>query len=154
MMIVLMALALVAGAALSSQTAINAQLAKSVGGQPLVATFISFVVGSVPLLLICLWKADWQSAFQSVPHIAAWKWTGGILGAGFVFTIVMLAPRLGITPTLFLVMFGQLFAAALIDHYGWLGMSVRPLQLWHMVGLAVMALGLLCFFFGQKFFGS
>ena len=70
MMIVLMALALVAGAALSSQTAINAQLAKSVGGQPLVATFISFVVGSVPLLLICLWKADWQSAF---PKRAAYR---------------------------------------------------------------------------------
>lgn len=154
MIIFFMALALLAGAAMSAQTAINARLAEGLGGQPLMATFISFVVGGVLLLCICLWKSDWQAVWQGLPHIAVWKWLGGVLGAGFVFTVVMLAPRLGITPTLFLIMFGQLCAAVMIDHYGWLGMSIRPLHLWQGIGLLVMALGLLCFFYGNRLFGG
>lgn len=152
MLIVFMLLALLAGVALSTQTAINAQLAKGLGNQPLMATFVSFVVGSALLFVICLWKADWQTTWQNAAHISVWKWLGGLLGAGFVFTTVMLAPRLGITPMLFLVMIGQLVCAALIDHHGWIGMPVRPVQIWHIAGLAVMGAGLLLYFYGGKWF--
>ncbi len=51
-------IALVVGVALASQAAINSQLAKAMGNEPLVATFISFGTGTLLLLVISLLKTD------------------------------------------------------------------------------------------------
>lgn len=144
--------ALLAGMALASQSAINSQLAKGLLGQPLVASAISFAIGTVVLFVICLWKADLSGAWQHLPEQAWWKWVGGILGAWFVFTIVYLAPKIGMTNMLFFVIVGQLLMAAVIDHFALFGMPIRPLELWHILGLLVMALGLGLFFFGKRWF--
>ncbi|MDO4641217.1 MAG: DMT family transporter [Neisseria sp.] len=152
-MLAFVLMALAAGAALASQAAINSQLAKGLLVQPLVAATVSFAVGTVVLLILCLWKADLAGAWQQMPHQSWWKYLGGALGAGFVFTTVLLAPKLGITNMLFFVIIGQLLTAAVIDHFGLIHMPVRPLQIWHLAGLLVMAAGLGLFFFGRRLFG-
>lgn len=146
-------MALAAGAALASQAAINSQLAKGLLVQPLVAALVSFAVGTLALLLLCLWKADLTGAWQQLPQQPWWKYQGGLLGAGFVFTTVFLAPKLGITQMLFFIIIGQLLTAAVIDHFGLIGMPVRPIQMWQLLGLVVMALGLMLFFFGRRWLG-
>lgn len=148
----LMLMALVAGVALAVQAAINSRLAHGLHGQPLMAATISFAVGIVLLLLLCWWKADW-TAVQQLPKQAWWRYSGGILGAGFVFTTILLAPRLGISNMLFLIIVGQLTAAAVIDHFGLIGMTVRPFSLWQGLGLLTVLAGLVLFFFGKRLFG-
>ncbi|MDD7569045.1 MAG: DMT family transporter [[Actinobacillus] rossii] len=146
-------IALCAGFALAIQAAINSQLAGALIGQPVVAAFISFLTGTIVLLGICWWKADLVVAWQHLPKQPWWKFIGGPLGALVVFTTIFLAPKIGVTNMLFFIIVGQLIAAMLIDHFGLLGMNERPMQIWQIIGLLVIALGLTIFFFGKKIFG-
>ena len=146
-------IALCAGFALATQAAINSQLAHSLVGQPVVAAFISFRTGTLALLCICLWKADLVSAWQHIPKQPWWKLIGGPLGALVVFTTIFLAPKIGVTNMLFFIIVGQLIAATVIDHFGLLGMTARPINMWQLIGFLIIAFGLAIFFFGKKMFG-
>lgn len=146
-------IALCAGVALATQAAINSQLAGALTGQPAVAALISFATGTLVLLLICTWKTDLLGALQQVPKQPLWKLIGGPLGALVVFTTIFLAPKMGVTNMLFFIIVGQLVAAAIIDHFGLIGMPARPVQLWQIIGFIIIACGLTLFFFGKKIFG-
>ncbi|KPN73735.1 DMT family transporter [Neisseria sp. 74A18] len=152
-MVIFICMALAAGAALAVQAAINSQLAKGLLVQPLVAATVSFAVGTILLLALCVWKADLSGAWQQMPQQPWWKYLGGLLGAGFVFTTIFLAPKLGITNMLFFVIVGQLLTAAVIDHFGLIGMAARPFHIWHVLGLLMVGLGLAVFFFGRRWLG-
>ena len=153
MLISFIIIALCAGFALATQAAINSQLASAMAGQPVVAALISFATGTLALFLICIWKADLFEAWQQLPKQPWWKLIGGPLGALVVFTTIFLAPQIGITNMLFFIIVGQLIAATVIDHFGLLGMPARPMQIWQVIGFAIISLGLAIFFFGKKFFG-
>lgn len=146
-------MALIAGAAFASQTAINSRLAHAMLGQPLVSAMISFAIGTLSLFLLCLWKADLSHAFAQLPQQPLWKLMGGILGAGFVFTTIFLASKIGMSHTLFFAIIGQLCAAAIIDHFGLFGMNIRPFSAHQFIGLAIILLGLAVYFWGGKWFG-
>ena len=75
---------------------------------------------------------------------------GGGLGAGVVFSTVVLAPKLGITAMLFFIIIGQLLSAATIDHFGLIGMPVREINFVKLIGLMIVAFGLIFYFFGDK----
>uniref|UniRef100_UPI00300E6FFC DMT family transporter n=1 Tax=Avibacterium paragallinarum TaxID=728 RepID=UPI00300E6FFC len=57
------------------------------------------------------------------------------------------------TNMLFFIIVGQLIAAAIIDHFGLIGMTTRPIQIWQLIGFVFMGLGLVLFFFGKRLFG-
>lgn len=143
-------IALVAGVALASQSAINTQLAKSVGNEPIIATLISFAVGTILLFFIALFKTDLWAGLTALPQQPWWKLIGGALGALVVFTTVLLAPKLGITAMLFFIIIGQLLTATTIDHFGLIGMPVREVNVTKFIGLAIVAFGLIFYFFGDK----
>ena len=144
-------IALTAGIALAIQSAINTQLAKAMSGEPILAALISFAVGTLLLLIIAGVKTDLWGNLSTLPEQPWWKLLGGILGAGFVFTTVLLATKLGITAMLFFIIIGQLLSAATIDHFGLIGMPVREVNGIKLIGLAIVALGLVFYFFGDKF---
>lgn len=150
MFVVYLLLALAAGMALATQSAINTQLAKAMSGEPFIATFISFAVGTLALLVIAWVKTDLFGNLANLGQQPLWKLSGGLLGALFVFTTVLLAPKLGIANMLFVIVIGQLAAAAVIDHFGLIGMAVRGVSLTKLIGLAVMGVGLAVFSFGDK----
>lgn len=143
-------IALAAGVALASQSAINTQLAKALGGEPIIATFISFSVGTILLFFIALLKTDLWLGLTALPSQPWWKLLGGALGALVVFTTVLLAPKLGITAMLFFIIIGQLLTASIIDHFGLIGMPVREVNFTKLIGLTIVALGLIFYFFGDK----
>lgn len=143
-------IALIAGVALASQSAINTQLAKAVGNEPIIATLISFAVGTILLFFIALFKTDLWAGLTALPQQPWWKLIGGALGALVVFTTVLLASKLGITAMLFFIIVGQLITAATIDHFGLIGMPVREVNFTKFIGLAIVAFGLVFYFFGDK----
>lgn len=150
MFFVYLIIALAAGVALATQSAINTQLAKAMSGEAVIATFISFAVGTIVLFFIAWVKTDLWGNLSTVPSQPWWKLIGGILGAIVVFTTVLLAPKLGITAMLFFIIVGQLITAATIDHFGLIGMPIREVNITKFIGLIIVAFGLVFYFFGDK----
>ena len=150
MFFVYLIIALAAGVALATQSAINTQLAKAMSGEAVIATFISFAVGTIVLFFIAWVKTDLWGNLSTVPSQPWWKLIGGILGAVVVFTTVLLAPKLGITAMLFFIIAGQLITAATIDHFGLIGMPIREVNITKFIGLIIVAFGLVFYFFGDK----
>ena len=150
MFFVYLIVALAAGIALATQSAINTQLAKAMSGEAVIATFISFAVGTIVLFFIAWVKTDLWGNLSTVPSQPWWKLIGGILGAVVVFTTVLLAPKLGITAMLFFIIVGQLITAATIDHFGLIGMPIREVNITKFIGLIIVAFGLVFYFFGDK----
>ena len=150
MFFVYLIIALVAGVALATQSAINTQLAKAMSGEAVIATFISFAVGTIVLFFIAWVKTDLWGNLSTVPSQPWWKLIGGVLGAIVVFTTVLLAPKLGITAMLFFIIVGQLITATAIDHFGLIGMPIREVNVTKFIGLIIVAFGLVFYFFGDK----
>lgn len=150
MFFVYLIVALAAGVALATQSAINTQLAKAMSGEAVIATFISFAVGTIVLFFIAWVKTDLWGNLSAIPSQPWWKLIGGVLGAVVVFTTVLLAPKLGITAMLFFIIVGQLITATTIDHFGLIGMPIREVNITKLIGLIIVAFGLVFYFFGDK----
>ena len=150
MFFVYLIIALAAGVALATQSAINTQLAKAMSGEAVIATFISFAVGTIVLFFIAWVKTDLWGNLSAIPSQPWWKLIGGVLGTIVVFTTVLLAPKLGITAMLFFIIVGQLITAATIDHFGLIGMPIREVNITKFIGLIIVAFGLVFYFFGDK----
>ncbi len=137
MEIVLVLVALAAGAGLPAQAGINAAMGRHVG-RPEWAAFVNFAVGLVAL-------GAWLAALRLAPPPALslarapwWAWTGGLLGAFYVSAIVLLTPRLGVAATLGLSVAGQMVAALALDHVGALGLELRPITGTKALGAALL----------------
>ena len=150
MFFVYLIVVLAAGVALATQSAVNTQLAKAMSGEAVIATFISFAVGTIVLFFIAWVKTDLWGNLSAIPSQPWWKLIGGVLGAVVVFTTVLLAPKLGITAMLFFIIVGQLITATTIDHFGLIGMQIREVNITKFIGLIIVAFGLVFYFFGDK----
>jgi transporter family-2 protein len=133
-------LAVVAGAALPVQFSINAQLRGWLNGSALVAATVSFVVGTAALALISLVAREpWPGG--QVGRVPWWVWTGGLIGAFYVLSSILLLPRIGAAATVAFVLGGQVAASLLIDHFGWFHVDEHPISPGRAVGAALIAAG-------------
>ncbi len=90
--LLLIGLALLAGAGLPIQASLNAQLDKFLG-HPMLAAFVSFTVGALSLLLIVLlMKVPLHGVADGYKSVGMWHWMSGTLGAFFVTTALIVAP--------------------------------------------------------------
>ncbi len=132
--------ALLLGAAVAVQTGVNASL-RSALGHPLQATVANFLVGTVAVVLVALALGLRVPDSEALRAAKPWMYLGGLLGAAFVVGTIVLAPRLGGTTLMALIVTGQLGAALVIDHYGWLGFPVSGASPGRMVGVALLIVG-------------
>jgi len=140
--------ALAAGGILALQLGVNARLAAAVG-HPVVAALISFLVGTVILGAFALMLRLPLPALSSVRATPWWVFLGGgIMGAFFVSSVVVLAPRLGAAVTLTFAIAGQVILSMVIDHYGLLGLPETPISLSRAVGAALLLAGIALIRFG------
>lgn len=149
MNLILFFVAFCAGSAISVQAAVNSQLAGGLAGNTVAAALISFLIGTVALAAIALSKGGLSTAIASLPAQPIWRFSGGLLGAAAIFCTVLLAPRIGLANMLALVIAGQLLSSLLIDHFGLIGVVMRPLSGIKLVGAAVMLCGVLLTLFGN-----
>jgi transporter family-2 protein len=134
---------LLAGAGLPIQAGLNAQMGKYLG-HPLVAAFISFIVGAISLLLIGLvMKVPLQGLAGSYKSASVWHWLSGALGAFFVTTTLILAPRMGTAITFSLIIAGQLLLSVLLDHFGLLGIPAHSINGWRIAGILFLIIGVI-----------
>jgi transporter family-2 protein len=50
-------------------------------------------------------------------------------------------PRIGVATALIILLAGQLFIGTILDHFGFLGADIRPLDFSRVFGLAIVMLG-------------
>ena len=142
MIFVFMMLALMGGVFLTLQIGVNAQL-RLWTGHAIYATFISFCIGTLVLFLYCLTISFPWPSLEKLRQAPWWIWTGGILGASYLWLAIMLAPRLGATVLVGLIVAGQLIASLLMDHYGLIGFPHHPATLWRALGVILLISGVI-----------
>jgi len=132
-------LALIAGFLMAVQAPTNAILGKA-SGSPVVAAFISFVVGTLALGAMVAATSGRLLApeLKAVPWYA---WLGGFYGAFFVAIAAFGAPRIGIGPLLTAAVGGQLIGAIVLDHFGLLGLTRQPVSMEKLAGVALVLFG-------------
>ena len=140
--ILLIVLAVIAGAVLPIQAGLNVQLGKSVQ-QPIFAAFASFVIGSIGLLIYLLvLKFDFTSV-ANIKTVSPVVWIAGLLGAFYVAAVIILAPKLGTALTFSLIVAGQMIISLVFDHFGLLGLSVKQINWQRLVGVLFLIVGVL-----------
>ena len=136
-------LAIMAGMAMPTQGVVNSKLAGYVGS-PISAAFISFAVGTIALFIYMLLTGVPLSSLSSAKDAPLVAWVGGFLGAFFVSVMATVIPRLNNVALVFsLAIGGQMLATLLIDHFGWLGVPEKPINLWRVLGAALITVGVI-----------
>ena len=138
----LVVVALAIGAGLTIQAGVNASL-RSVLGHPIHATVLNFVTGLILVLLFAVVARVPAPAAADLKRAPVWMYLGGLIGATYVGASVVLAPRLGATLMVGLLVTGQLAAALVIDHFGVLGFPEHRASLWRVAGVACLVLGVI-----------
>lgn len=139
--ILIFALVLIAGAATALQAGVNSQLRFGLGN-PFQAGLISFAVGTLTMAVIALPQGlRWDVA--TMTRLPWWVWMGGVLGAYFVTVTVLLAPRLGASTLMGLMLTGQMLTALALDHYGLLGFPAQRLSAPRVIGVVLLIAGVL-----------
>ena len=134
---------LIAGAGIAAQIAVNAQL-RTVSGSALWAANIVFAVSMTAGLLVLAGASLFSTLPPPSPALwraPRWVWLGGIFGGVYVVLAIVLADRLGAALVSATGILGQLAASILIDHYGWFGMPVQRASPTRLIGVALLAAG-------------
>jgi len=125
------------------QAPINAALARGLG-QPVAAAAASFLAGSVVLVAISLALSQAQGVSLAWRVPPPWMFVaGGLLGAVYVTSVIVLTPRLGTAATMAFIVTGQLLAGLVLDHTGAFGFLERDITPGRMAGAVLLVLGAL-----------
>ncbi|MGB2574970.1 DMT family transporter [Leuconostoc citreum] len=140
--------AILVGAFSAIQQAINGRLGyllHSVVG----SAVISFFSGTVVILIVVLLKEGrlWPKTVR-ITKQPVWLFTGGILGALFVFSTAFLVPKLGAGMTVTLSLSGSIIGSIVVAQFGWwqsLKQNVTRVQI---IGIALMVASIALIKFG------
>lgn len=123
----------------------------AVGLQGPLASMISQRLGMLESVLIVhlggVFIALFPLLFQGGGKLAQWRqlpWYA--LGAG-VFGLVVISaisytlPRVGVSAAIVTIVAGQLLVSTILDHFGLLGATVRPIDTTRAIGLGVVMVG-------------
>ena len=128
-----------AGMGVPVLAALNANLGARIGS-PVAAGLVLFGVAFLSALAV-LMVTGGQGALGRVPGQSPVLFLGGCLVAFYVLSITFVAPRFGLANAILFVLLGQLVSAAVIDATGLMGLAARPVSLTRLIGLGIMALG-------------
>ena len=133
-------LALAAGSLMPVQAGINTRL-KDHLGDPVWAALVSFFVGTVALAVLGIAARPTFLGWARVAQVPWWAWTGGVLGAFFVASTIVLAQKLGAASMLAWLIAGQLTASLIIDQYGLVNYAVREVSWPRILGAVLLFAG-------------
>lgn len=131
-----------AGVSVALQQILNANLRTQLGS-PWWAGFVSYFVGVMTMLIVAVLAPGPRISFASLGHGgSAWvAWTGGIFGAIFISTAILMVPRLGTATVLALIVVGQMVGSLAFDHFGLFGLEQHPANLLRLAGAGCLVAG-------------
>jgi bacterial/archaeal transporter family-2 protein len=131
------ALAIAAGATAAIQSAANAGLKAHIGlGNALLVNTTVVLIGT-----IVLWVAMGAQTTFFHPDAPWTLYVGGVCGFATIAALALTFPKLGAAWAIAMMVLGQGIAALAIDHFGLLGMPRDPLTATRLLGVALVAAG-------------
>ena len=128
---------LIGGASVGLQSPIAGAMGQKVGG--MAGSLIIHVSGAIfSGILLVLRGGENIKDWSTLPW---YMFIAGVFGVILYQTINVTLPRLGSTMMVALIIVGQLLMGVVIDHFGLLGVTTRPLDLSRVIGIAVLVLG-------------
>jgi len=102
-------------------------------------TTLNFVVGGLVMGVVLLATrgpslADWQA-------LPPYLYLAGLAGIVIISSIAFTVARVGVLAGSMLLVAAQLTGGTIIDHFGWLGASVREITLTKLLGIMFLILG-------------
>ncbi|MEN6670227.1 DMT family transporter [Psychrobacter sp. B38] len=145
-LILMVVLAIIGGAALSVQAALNGRLGGNVG--VFKSAFLTFSVGAlVTALLIFFFEPNHSVTLMDVPK---WQLLGALCGVPYIVIMVVAVQRIGTAVATVAVIFGQLSMSVLIDNFGWLGNEMIQLSGSRIAALICLAIALYFIYSSNK----
>ena len=136
-------LGVAAGCILAMQGPINVQLARGLG-HPLAAAMVSFAVGAVALGMISAVLVGIGGVRLDFAAPPLWTFVaGGLFGATFITSTIVLTPKVGVAAMMTLAVTGQLVAGIALDRIGFLGLAVREISVGRVAGALLLIGGAL-----------
>ena len=130
-------LAVLAGISIVIQQALNANLRIALGSAAW-SGFVSYFVGLACMALLALALRDPIPSLGIAARASWWAWSGGVFGAIFIGLGIFLVPQLGAATFLALLVTGQMLGSIAFDHFGWLGLAQRPIDLPRLIGVVLL----------------
>jgi transporter family-2 protein len=135
-------LGLGAGGAMALQPAVNSRL-RSQCNHPLQASVISFGTGCLALVCVGTLMGIGLPSVSKLQGLPLWAWTGGLLGTYMVTVSLLVAPALGATRWIALVLAGQITLSLVLDHFGWIGYAQHSFSWLRLLGVLCLAAGVI-----------
>ena len=138
--LLLYALALGAGASVTTQTVLNGSLRGSLGS-PAWTGLVSYAGGLLTMIVAVIALAEPVPSLRVMAGVPWWAWFGGLFGGIFILLAIQLLPSLGAATLFALVIAGQVLAAVTLDHFGVLGLTPHPISAARLAGAALLIAG-------------
>ena len=130
-----------AGSFSAVQAGANAQLRKSLD-HPLMAALCIYGTALIALLIAIPVTGVTGFGPSKAAQVPWWAWLGGLLSIMSTMAGLMLARKMGSTYFTATTVTCSLVCAVLLDHMGWIGFEVHRVNLWRVVGCALLLAGL------------
>ncbi|HVJ50378.1 DMT family transporter [Desulfitobacterium sp.] len=126
------------GIAMAVQGSLNSVLAQKT--HLLAATLVVHIIGVVVSLISVLFLhiPVVQFSWLSIPW---YLYLGGVLSVVIIGLVALSIPKIGVCNATTAIIIGQVGAALIIDHFGWLGIERLPWNSWQILGLVLFAAG-------------
>lgn len=133
----IVAIGLIGGMAIALQAPLAALIGQRLG--IFESVFIVHLGGLIAVAALLLFMGGGRlGEWQSVPLYA---WLAGVFGVIAVGSTAFMIPKIGVATAITLIIAGQLLIAAAIDHFGVLGVDVKPISLSRIGGLLLVMAG-------------
>ena len=133
-------LAALAGVSIVMQQVLNANLRTALNSAAW-SGFMSYFVGLVFMILLAVGMRDPVPSALVASRIPWWAWSGGLFGAIFIALAIYLVPLIGAAAFIGLLVTGQMLASVTFDHFGWMGLAERPVDVSRLIGVVLLVAG-------------
>ncbi|HYE17027.1 MAG TPA: DMT family transporter [Tepidisphaeraceae bacterium] len=140
MKFLLMAMVVVSGMTIPVQIAANKRLDQALKSPVLPVAMTLLIGAAVAWLIVGLVPAA-RGEIGGARAAPWWAWVGGFLIVYAITTQILNARQEGAGAVIALVVAGQLAAALVIDHFGWLGMKREAINWWKVLGAVLLVAG-------------
>ena len=129
-----------AGVSVIIQQALNAYLRSAIGSAAW-SGVVSYFVGLIAIAAFAILLREPLPPAAVIAGSPWWAWSGGVFGAVFITLAILLIPQLGAATFIALLVTGQMLTSLVLDHFGWLGLEQRSVDLPRLIGVGLLIAG-------------
>jgi len=134
---IIICIGLIGGVAVGLQSPLASMLTGRLG--IFESVFIVHVGGALLALIPLIYYGGGKLGhWREAPWYAL---TAGFFGLVVIASISYMIPRVGVAAAITTIIAGQLLVGILLDHFGFLGAAVKPLDITRTVGISVVLFG-------------